>query len=243
LVSARSSGGIVLSDAQRLNWLRLVRSENVGPATFRDLINHFGTAAAALAALPDLAKRGGAAARIRIASVSQAEREMAAAERFGARFVAVGEPDYPAWLRLLDLAPPLICVKGNARTASRHPISVVGARNASVAGRKLAARFSADLGAAGHCIVSGLARGIDAAAHQAALKTGTVAVLAGGLDKPYPPENLALIDAILGNDGALVSEMAMGWVPARSIFPDATASSPACRWRHWSWKRRAGRAR
>jgi len=210
---------IVLSEAQRLNWLRLVRSENVGPATFRDLINHYGTAAAAIEALPELARRGGAAARIRIATKADAESEMAAAEQFGARFVAIGEPDYPAWLRLLDLAPPLVCMKGNAQIASRQPVAVVGARNASVAGRKLAAKFVGELGSAGHAIVSGLARGIDAAAHQATLGSGTIAVLAGGLDKPYPPENLPLIDAILEHDGALISEMPLAWVARALDFP------------------------
>ena len=211
--------GVALSDRQRLSWLRLIRSDNVGPVTFRDLINHFGTAAAALEALPELARRGGAAARIRIASPEDAEAEMEAVESAGSRFLALGEPDYPAWLRLLDLAPPLICIRGNAEPASRRPVAIVGARNASVAGRKLAAQFASELAKAGHCIVSGLARGIDTAAHQASLRTGTVAVFAGGIDHLYPPENSELAQAILDNGGAWISEMPLGHVPRALDFP------------------------
>jgi DNA processing protein len=214
-----SAAGVVLSRSQKLNWLRLVRSDNVGPATFRDLINHFGTAAAALEALPDLARRGGAASRIRIASIAEAEAEMDAVETFSARFVALGESDYPAWLRMLDLAPPLICLRGEAEPASRRPVAIVGARNASVAGRKLAAAFAAGLGNAGHAVISGLARGIDTAAHQASMRSGTIAVFAGGIDHLYPPENAELAQAILDNGGAWISEMPFGHVPRALDFP------------------------
>ncbi len=208
-----------LTPQQRLKWLQLIRSENVGPATFRDLINHYGTAAAALEALPDLTRRGGPASHIKIASVVDAEREMAATERAGARFVASGEPDYPVLLRGLDNPPPLLCVRGQVPHAPGMPIAIVGARNASISGQKLAAKFSRELGEAGHAIISGLARGIDASAHRAALRTGTVAVFAGGIDRPYPEENASLAEEIVANGGALISEMPIGWSPRNIDFP------------------------
>ena len=207
-----------LSDRQRLSWLRLIRTENVGPVSFRALINRFGSAEAALAALPGLAQAGGATRLSRIPSEAEAEREIEAAQRFGARFVAVGEPDYPAMLRRMDAPPPLVAVKGNAATFQPPAVAIVGARNASAAGTRMARLLADGLGAEGYTIVSGLARGIDAAAHEASLATGTVAVLAGGLDRVYPPENAALADRIAAQ-GALVSEMPFGWEPRARDFP------------------------
>lgn len=209
----------VLSDEQRLSWLMLIRSENVGPATFRDLINHFGSAAAALEALPELAQRGGVASRIRIASRDQAQRERETAELAGARFVGLGEPDYPAMLRGLDHPPPILCIKGEAATGGRRGIAVVGSRNASITGLKLSNRFAGELGRQGFAIVSGLARGVDTSAHQSALESGTIAVFAGGLDQPFPEENSELADAIVDHDGLLVSEMPWGWRPRGKDFP------------------------
>lgn len=217
LPSAR--GRLHLSDEQRLQWLRLCRSENVGPATFRDLVNHYGSAAAALEALPELARRGGNASRIRVCSITEAEREMQAAHRAGARFIGMGEPDYPPLLRGLDHPPPLICVRGSAEVGQRPSLGVVGSRNASITGQKLTARLSRELGLAGHVIVSGLARGIDGAAHKAALDTGTIAVLAGGIDIPFPTEHAGLAEEIVAHGGALVSEMPMGWQPRAIDFP------------------------
>lgn len=208
---------VPLTDAERLDWLRLIRSENVGPATFRDLLDHFGTAGAAIDGLPDLAARGGR--RIRIAGRADAERESAALERMGGRFVAFGEPNYPAWLAEIDAAPPLVAVRGDPALLTRPMIAIVGARNASVAGRRIAAMLAQGLGAAGHVVVSGLARGIDAAAHEAALAGGTVAVFAGGLDRLYPPENAALAERILAAGGVHLSEMPMGWEPRARDFP------------------------
>jgi len=210
---------IALNGRQRLAWLRLIRSENVGPATFRSLVNHFGSAERALAALPDLARRGGARGRLRLAGEAEVEREMQAAERLGARFVALGEADYPAWLALTDAPPPLLATLGDGAALRRPAIAVVGARNASAAGRRMASLLARDLGAAGYAIASGLARGIDAAAHEAALGTGTVAVFAGGLDRLYPPENEGLFRAILESGGAAVSEMPFGWEPKARDFP------------------------
>lgn len=214
-----TKSGIALTEKQKLSWLRLIRSDNIGPVTFRDLINHFGSAEAALDALPDLSRRGGAARSPRIATLAQAEREMESATRFGARFVGIGEPDYPPALREIDGAPPLIAMKGSTTTVIRPSLGIVGSRNASINGAKFAAMLARQCGQAGYTIASGLARGIDAAAHAASLSTGTVAMLAGGLDKPYPPENFRLLDDIYANGGATISEMPFGWEPRARDFP------------------------
>jgi DNA processing protein len=132
------------SDEQRLAWLRLIRSDNIGPVTFRELINHFGSASAAIAGVPELARKGGR--NIRLRSVEEAERELAMASAAGARFVALGEADYPVWLRTIDGAPPLIAVRGGSDCLVRPIIAIVGARNASVAGRKFAAQIAVALG-------------------------------------------------------------------------------------------------
>lgn len=213
-----TSAGLMLTDRQRLNWLRLIRSDNVGPASFRALINRFGSAEAALAALPELAAAGGAARPIRLASEAEAERELEAARRFGAHFAAIGEPDYPPMLRHMDLPPPLVAIKGDASHFRSPAVAIVGARNASAAGARMARLIASDLGKAGYTIVSGLARGIDAAAHEASLATGTIAVLAGGLDRPYPPENIALTDRIAA-EGVVISEMPFGREPRARDFP------------------------
>ena len=212
-------GRFPLGEEQRLLWLMLIRSENVGPATFRDLINHYGTAAAALEALPELAKRGGVAARIKICSRRDAEAEMAAARKAGARFIGMGEPDYPRLLRGLDYPPPLICARGELGAAHKPAVGIVGSRNASISGQKLTARFARELGEAGYTIISGLARGIDAAAHKAALGTGTIAVMAGGIDIPFPPEHGELANSIVDAGSCLVSEMPTGWQPRAIDFP------------------------
>lgn len=217
-VSAQRAG-IALTERQKIAWLRLIRSDNVGPATFRDLINHFGTAEAALEALPDLSRRGGSDRSFRIATVADAERELEAAHRFGAVFVGIGEPDYPPALREIDGAPPLIAMKGNVRVATRPSLGIVGSRNASVSGAKFAAMIARDAGAAGYVITSGLARGIDTAAHRASVRTGTIAALAGGLDQPYPPENIGLLQEITSGEGLAISEMPFGWEPRARDFP------------------------
>ncbi|ABS69140.1 DNA protecting protein DprA [Xanthobacter versatilis] len=210
--------GELLSTTQRLDWLRLIRTENVGPRTFRALINQFGGAAAALEALPTLAQRGGRLLPPRIPDLPDAQAEMAALARLGARLVATGEADYPLALRQLDDAPPLICVKGRGEVLQRPMVAIVGARNASAAGRSFAARLARDLAGAGWVVVSGLARGIDAAAHEASLDGGTVGVFAGGLARPYPPENLGLIEKVAAT-GAIVSEMPLNWEPRARDFP------------------------
>ena len=145
-MAGEHQGMVRLTDAQRLDWLRLFRSDNVGPRTFQSLLNHYGSARAALAALPELARRGGAQRGPRICSPEDAEREMEAAHGLGVSFIALGEPDYPARLKEIDDAPPLLAVRGERRVLDRPMIAIVGARNASAAGQKFAERLARDLG-------------------------------------------------------------------------------------------------
>jgi DNA processing protein len=214
---SRPATALRLTDRQRLDWLRLARSENVGPRTFRELINLYGSAAAALEALPDLSRRGGARS-IRIATLAEVEREMARAAALGVRFVALGERDYPDRLRRIASAPPLVAVRGEAACLTRPMIGLVGSRNASIAGIKMAAILARGLGEAGFTTVSGLARGIDTAAHEASIATGTVAVLAGGQDCIYPAENESLLMRLLAA-GVALGEMPMGHEPRARDFP------------------------
>jgi DNA processing protein len=207
-----------LSDEERLDWLRLIRSENVGPRTFRALVGHFGSARQALAALPSLARRGGAAKPTRICSRQDAEREFSIANSLGVSLIASSEPGYPPRLTMIDDAPPMIAVRGKLDVLDRPMVALVGARNASAAGIKFAERLAGDLGDAGFVIASGLARGIDAAAHRRSLPTGTVAVLAGGQDRIYPAEHAALLDALIV-EGAALTEMPLGWEPRARDFP------------------------
>jgi DNA processing protein len=211
------AAGTQLTPTQRIAWLRLIRAENVGPVTFRQLLNRTGSAEAAIAELPRLAKRVGTSGRV--PSVSEAEDEIAALAKLGGRLVASSEPGYPALLNYISGAPPLVSIIGGERLDLSRAAAIVGARNASAAGQRMTTILATDLGNAGYVIVSGLARGIDAAAHKASLRTGTVAVLAGGMDHIYPEENIPLANAILENGGMLLSEMAMGWQPRAQDFP------------------------
>jgi len=210
--------GTELSASQRLAWLRLIRTDNVGPVTFRQLLNRFGSAEAAIAALPDLARRSGRF-HARVPSLAAAEDELAATEKRGGRLVGSGEAGYPPLLRHIPDAPPLLAMAGGEAIDLNRTIGIVGARNASAAGVKMTRMLAADLGEARYVVVSGLARGIDAAAHKASLATGTVAVLAGGLDHIYPEENLPLARDIVASGGALVTEMPLGWEPRARDFP------------------------
>jgi DNA processing protein len=207
-----------LTDEQRIDWLRLIRSQNVGPRTFRSLLNHFGGARAALEALPSLAQRGGARGAPQICPREDALREIGLAHKLGVTLVALSEPDYPARLQMIDDAPPLVAIRGNAAALARPMVAMVGSRNASGAGLKFTQMIARELGEAGFVVVSGLARGIDAAAHKSSLATGTVAVLAGGQDRIYPAEHASLLDAILPG-GAALSEMPLGWEPRAADFP------------------------
>jgi DNA processing protein len=211
--------GIHLTDEQRISWLQLIRSENIGPLTFRDLINHFGTADEALRNVPDLAARSGRRNPIRLASREDAVRELERIELLGAFTICMGEPDYPPALRVADSAPPVLTVRGSREVLARDAVAFVGSRNSSVAGAKFTRALASGVGQAGYCVVSGLARGIDAAAHEAALQTGTVAAFAGGVDVVYPERNEGLASAIIEHSGALVSEMPLGWKPRAQDFP------------------------
>jgi DNA processing protein len=202
----------------RLDWLRLIRSQNVGPRTFRALLNHFGGARAALEALPGLARRGGGASGPQICSREQAEREIEACAKLGISLVALGEADYPQRLQMIDDAPPLLAIRGHAGVLTMPFVAIVGSRNASAAGVKITERLTRALAQAGFAIASGLARGIDAAGHRASVATGTVAVLAGGQDRVYPPEHVELLDEIL-TTGSAVTEMPLGWEPRARDFP------------------------
>jgi len=206
-----------LSDVERLDWLRLIRSDNVGPVIFGQLLARFGSAAEALAALPELAKRGGRKSfRVCPRDVAEAEFEKLTAVK--AQLLARCEPDYPSALAAVEDSPPLLAVRGRMDILNRRSVAVVGARNASANGIRFARQLATDLGAAGLLVVSGLARGIDAAAHRGALSTGTVAVLAGGVDVVYPAENTALYDEIVAQ-GAVISEMPPGLQPQARHFP------------------------
>ncbi|WP_172328081.1 DNA-processing protein DprA [Mangrovicoccus sp. HB161399] len=204
-------------EEDRLSWLRLFRSRRVGVATFHRLIDEHGTAAAALEALPEVARAAGVA-DYAPCSVEAARAEMKAARKCGARLVCLGDPDYPALLAETADAPPLLWAAGRTELLHAPMIALVGARNASSLGERMARLLAGALGEAGFAVVSGLARGIDAAAHGASLRTGTVAVLAGGVDAVYPQENAVLFREI-GRDGLRLSEQAIGLQPQSRHFP------------------------
>lgn len=215
----KRDAGIEMSDAQRAHWLRLARADGVGPVTFRDLINHFGTAERALEALPDLARRSGRRRPIRVPAAGDIAREVEALRRFGGRLVCSGEPDYPSAMMAYDAAPMVLSVYGDAAALSRPAVGIVGSRNASLASTRLTHAFAEAIGAAGYTIASGLARGIDAAAHAASLRTGTLAAFAGGVNLAWPPENEKLAQSIVDAGGVVVSEMPFGWKPRAKDFP------------------------
>ncbi|SDC17050.1 DNA processing protein [Bradyrhizobium brasilense] len=214
----RSPSPAKLTDTERLNRLRLIRSDNVGPRTFASLLRHFGDVAHALERLPDLARRGGVSGPGRICGEADAAAELAACRKFGIDLVAPEEAHYPARLATIDDAPPLLGVRGAREVLMRPMIAIVGSRNASGAGLKFAGTLARDLGDAGFVVISGLARGIDQAAHRATVASGTVAVLAGGHDRIYPPEHEDLLAALLER-GAAISEMPLGHVPRARDFP------------------------
>jgi DNA processing protein len=205
--------GARLSEAQRFDWLRLWRAESVGPRSFRSLLNRCGSARNAIEALPALARRP-----LRIPSQAEIEREFEQAARLGAAFVGFGEPDYPALLRRIDSAPAMIALRGNPAVLSRPAVAIVGSRNASAVGLAFAERLARGLAQQGYAVVSGLARGIDIRAHKATRETGTIAVLAGGHDRVYPPEFAPLLEEFLEH-GAAISEMAFGYEARGRDFP------------------------
>ncbi len=197
--------------------LRLIRSPNIGPVTYRQLIERFGNASAVLKALPDLVIRGGGNKTL-LADSRIVESEMKAVMATGARYIFLGDADYPELLSHLDNAPPAIMVRGDIGLFSRNPVAMVGARNASAGACRFARTLAYELGQGGFSVVSGLARGIDTAAHAGSIDCGTIAVIAGGIDIAYPPENRELQDAI-AERGLLIAEMPPGTEPRARHFP------------------------
>jgi DNA processing protein len=197
--------------------LRLVRSPGIGPVTFRQLMRRFGSAAAAIEAVPDLARRGGGKAP-RITERSEAEREITKVEKLGARYLTMGQGLYPRLLAELEDAPPLLIARGNLSLLDRMTVAIVGARNASAAACRFARGLAHDLGRHDLVVVSGLARGIDSAAHDGALESGTIGVIAGGIDIFYPPENEQR-QREMYQRGLVVAEMPPGTEPRARHFP------------------------
>ena len=203
-----------LSFSERRDWIRLIRTQTIGPVAFRDLIVRYGNAAAALDALPSLIRKKS----VSIPTLDQVEREMEYAEQMGVRLICAVEPNYPKYLKALDPPPPIISVLGDISQLHRPCIAIVGSRNASAIGQKFAGQIAGELSEAGHVIVSGLARGIDRAAHYGALERGTAAVLGGGIDHIYPRENTELYEEIRAK-GVIVSESPLGYRASAKDFP------------------------
>lgn len=204
------------SSQDQFDRLRLIRSPNIGPVSYRQLLTRFGGAKAALEALPDLVQRGGGKAAL--ANEASIATEMKAVASQGAQYLFLDDPDYPELLTHIDNAPPVLTVKGNVSLLKRSPIAMVGARNASAGACRYARTLAYELGQADFAIASGLARGIDTAAHAGSLDTGTIAVIAGGIDIAYPPENRELQDAI-AEGGLLIAEQPPGTEPRARHFP------------------------
>ncbi|MDQ3246951.1 MAG: DNA-processing protein DprA [Pseudomonadota bacterium] len=197
--------------------VRLIRSGSIGPVTYRQLIRRFGSPRAALEAIPDLARRGGGKAPV-LFTEQQAKREIEQVEKFGARYLLLGQGLYPRLLAEMDDAPPVLIAKGRANLLDGMAVGMVGARNASAAACRFARQLAYDLGQQGAVVVSGLARGIDSAAHDGALESGTIGVVAGGIDVFYPPENQARQEAMFER-GLVVAEMPPGTEPRARHFP------------------------
>ncbi len=209
---------IDLDEAEKIAWLRLIRTENVGPITFYQLIENFGTAQKAIEALPSLSRNGGRLKNLKVSDAGAAIAEMEALEKLGGTMVFAAEKAYPLSLAATEDAPPIISVLGNKGLLNCPSIGIVGARNASLNGKKFAEKISRELGEGGQIVVSGLARGIDASAHTGALSFGTVAAVAGGVDVIYPPENTKLYEQIKF-EGCIVAESPLGMEPMAKHFP------------------------
>ncbi len=207
-----------LDEQERLHWLRLIRTDNIGPITFYQLIENFGSAGEALRALPELSKRGGRKKPLQAPSEKAIEKEYKALQNIGGVILTAMDEHYPLALTANDDAPPVLSVRGDTALLNKSCVGIVGARNASLNGKKFAYKIAQDLGARNQVVVSGLARGIDTSAHEGALNTGTIAVVAGGIDVVYPEENQKLYDAICEN-GLIVAESAFGAKPFAAAFP------------------------
>jgi DNA processing protein len=207
-----------ISDSERLDWLRLARTDGIGPQTFHKLIARYKTASRALEALPELVTKGGAKRGLKVYSSELAQKEIDATAKAGAQLLCACESQYPTMLRNIDSAPPILCVSGNLPLFQKTSVAIVGARTASASGRKMARILAHALAEEGFLVTSGLARGIDTSAHEAATPARTAAVIAGGIDHLYPPENAGLQKAI-ANEGLLITEMPIGTAPRAEHFP------------------------
>lgn len=207
-----------LSIEEKLNWLRLFRTENVGPITFYKLVEFYGSASSALNALPELAKKGGRKKPLKAPPQSDINREYEALQKLGGDIICAHEKNYPIPLASTDDAPPVLSYIGDINLVRAPCLAMVGARNASLNGKKFAGKLARELGQQGQIIVSGLARGIDTAAHESALPTGTIAVVAGGIDVIYPRENTDLYNAIK-QQGLILAESPLGMEPIARHFP------------------------
>lgn len=207
---------MILQAGERIARLQLARTERVGPVAFKELIRRHGSAEAVLAVLPDIARRAGGS--IKPLSRAVAEKEIAAGEALGARLLVIGDADYPRLLAQVDPPPPVLWTLGKAELLQKRAVAVIGARIASASGQRFARGLASELGQAGYVVVSGLARGVDAAAHEGALPHGTAAVLGGGIDDVYPPDNRALYDR-LAAEGCIVSESPIGHRAQAKDFP------------------------
>jgi DNA processing protein len=207
-----------LSDTEKLARIQLYRSENVGPITFHQLLGRYKTAVEALNMLPELAQRGGRSSKLHIYPKEKVIKELESHEKHGAHLIVWGEALYPQKLCRIPDASPVLSYKGNPALFENQTIAIVGARNCSLVGKKLASTYAQELGEHGYTIASGLARGIDTAAHQGSLSTGTLAVIAGGIDQIYPPENNALYEQLFEN-GLVIAESPLGTEPQSNLFP------------------------
>jgi len=207
-----------LTETEKLNWLRLIRTDNIGPITFYKLIEQYGTATKALEALPELSKKGGRKKELTAPPLFLIEKELNALYKMGGDIICAADTLYPLALGAIEDAPPVLSYIGDIRLTKMPCIAMVGARNASLNGRKFATKLAMDLGHAGQIIVSGLARGIDTHAHEGALSTGTIAVVAGGIDIVYPRENQKLYEKIC-TQGLVIAESPLGMEPIARHFP------------------------
>lgn len=208
------SGGNILSTEEKIAWLRLTRTETVGAITFHNLLKKYKTASHALERIAHFST----AKPLRICTKTEAEDEIAALHKLGGTMIAACEADYPLSLAAIEDAPPVISVLGNLELFKRETIGIVGSRNCSINGRRFSQKLAQDLGDAGYVIASGLARGIDTAAHEGGLKHGTIAAVAGGVDVVYPKENQQLYD-VISAEGIVISECALGTNPIAQHFP------------------------
>ncbi|MEM9468984.1 MAG: DNA-processing protein DprA [Pseudomonadota bacterium] len=207
-----------LSETEKLNWLRLIRTENVGPITFYKLIERYGSASKALEALPELSKKGGKRKELKAPALSTVEKELENLQKIGGNIICASEKNYPISLAACDDAPPVLTYIGDIKLSKASCLGIVGARNASLNGKKFANKLAAELGKKDQIIISGLARGIDTAAHEGSLQTGTIAVVAGGIDIVYPRENQKLYEQIC-EQGLVLAESPLGTEPIARHFP------------------------